>query len=98
MKPIQRCSTMTILPAAPWPRACARRVAWFSRTQEVPQGAFVREDKITIRWDGAEKAVCRTDEVYIPGPHNLETRWLPAHDGLCLRRAHGRHPPCAAHL
>ena len=48
------------------------RVAWFSRTQEVPQGAFVREDKITIRWDGAEKAVCRTDEVYIPGPHNLE--------------------------
>ena len=48
------------------------RVAWFSRTQEVPQGAFVREDKITIRWDGTEKAVCRTDEVYIPGPHNLE--------------------------
>lgn len=48
------------------------QVAWFSRTQEVPQGAFVREDKITIRWDGAEKAVCRTDEVYIPGPHNLE--------------------------
>lgn len=48
------------------------RVAWFSRTQEVPQGAFVREDKITIRWDGADKAVCRTDEVYIPGPHNLE--------------------------
>ncbi len=48
------------------------KIAWFSRTQEVPQGAFVRDGKIMIRWDGSEKAVCGTDDVYIPGPHNLE--------------------------
>ena len=47
-------------------------VAWFSRTQESPQGAFVRDGKITICWKGEEKTVCGADEVYIPGPHNLE--------------------------
>lgn len=48
------------------------KIAWFSRTQEVVQGAFVQDGKITIRWDGAEKVICGVEEVYIPGPHNLE--------------------------
>ena len=48
------------------------RVAWFSRTQEVEQGAFVKEGRITLRWKGEEKPVCGVDEVYIPGPHNTE--------------------------
>lgn len=48
------------------------QVAWFSRTQEVKQGAFVKEGRITLRWRGEEKPVCGVDEVYIPGPHNTE--------------------------
>ena len=48
------------------------RVAWFSRTQSVQQGAFVKDGRITIRLNGEEKSVCGVDEVYIPGPHNTE--------------------------
>ena len=48
------------------------RIAFFSRTQEVEQGAFVKEDRIILRWNGEEKPVCGVDEVYSPGPHNTE--------------------------
>ena len=48
------------------------RVAWFSRTQSVEQGAFVKDGRIMIRLNGEEKSVCGVDEVYIPGPHNTE--------------------------
>ncbi|MBQ2834052.1 MAG: UDP-N-acetylmuramoyl-L-alanine--D-glutamate ligase, partial [Clostridia bacterium] len=48
------------------------QVVWFSRTKEVPQGAYVRDGMIMLRLGGEEKAVCRAEEVYIPGPHNLE--------------------------
>ena len=34
--------------------------------------AFVRDDTVWLRMDGSEKRICRTDEIYIPGPHNLE--------------------------
>lgn len=48
------------------------KVLKFSRKREVREGAFVRDDHIIIRIGGSERKVCRTDEVYIPGPHNLE--------------------------
>ncbi len=48
------------------------RVAWFSRTQEVPQGAYVSGGKVTVRWEGKEQPICAAEEIYIPGPHNLE--------------------------
>jgi UDP-N-acetylmuramoylalanine--D-glutamate ligase len=48
------------------------RVLFFSRKQEVKEGAFVRDGQIMIRMDGNEKKICGTDEVFIPGPHNLE--------------------------
>ncbi len=48
------------------------KVAFFSRQAEVPQGAFVRDGSIIVRFAGEERAVCRTDEIRIPGPHNLE--------------------------
>ena len=48
------------------------RVLLFSRKGEVAQGAFVRDGKITLRLDGREEIVCPADEVFIPGPHNLE--------------------------
>ena len=57
-------------------RAMARglepRVAWFSRAQSVDSGAFVKDGRIIIRWNGEERPVCGVDEVYIPGPHNTE--------------------------
>ncbi len=44
----------------------------FSRLREVREGAFVRDGQIIVRLGGDERAVCRTGEVRIPGPHNLE--------------------------
>ena len=48
------------------------RVAWFSRTQAVPLGAFVENGKIMCAWGGETRPVCDVDAIYIPGPHNLE--------------------------
>ena len=48
------------------------RVAWFSRTQKVEQGAFVEDGKIVWLWDGVKSVVCSADRILIPGPHNLE--------------------------
>lgn len=48
------------------------RVAFFSRTQSVQNGACVEDGKIVWRWDGIIKPICDADQILIPGPHNLE--------------------------
>ena len=45
---------------------------WFSRTQDVDCGACVEEKNIVLKLDGQKHVICRADEVFIPGPHNLE--------------------------
>ena len=53
-------------------RQVRSRVMFFSRKREPAQGAFVRDGVVTVRWDGREEAILPADEIYIPGPHNLE--------------------------
>ena len=48
------------------------RILWFSRREEVSCGAFLRDGMIMLNLGGGEQAICRADEVFIPGPHNLE--------------------------
>lgn len=48
------------------------RVLWFSRQQEVENGAFVRAGQIIFRMDGVEQVICPAEAVRIPGGHNLE--------------------------
>ena len=48
------------------------RVAFFSRTQPVQNGACVEDGKIVWRWNGVMKPICDADQILIPGPHNLE--------------------------
>ena len=48
------------------------QVAWFSRKEKVSYGAYVSEGYIVLKLGEGEQAVCCCDEVYIPGPHNLE--------------------------
>ncbi|MBE5801885.1 MAG: UDP-N-acetylmuramoyl-L-alanine--D-glutamate ligase [Clostridiales bacterium] len=48
------------------------RVAFFSRTQKVENGAFVEGGKIVWQWDGVRKPICDAEQILIPGPHNLE--------------------------
>lgn len=53
-------------------KGLAAKIVWFSRTQQVPCGACVRDGEIVFALEGEESAVCPADEVFIPGPHNLE--------------------------
>lgn len=48
------------------------RVFFFSRKTELTEGAFVRNGNIIFKLDGNETVVCKTDDIFIKGPHNLE--------------------------
>lgn len=48
------------------------QIMCFSRKQEVAQGAFVRDGHVVVRFHGQEQVICKTEEIFIPGPHNLE--------------------------
>jgi len=45
---------------------------FFSRMAELSEGAFVRNGVIIFKHNGTETPVCKADEIYIKGPHNLE--------------------------
>ena len=55
-----------------FPEQVNSHVLLFSRRREVSEGAFVRSGRVVFRLDGQEKDICGTEEIYIPGPHNLE--------------------------
>jgi len=48
------------------------QVIWFSRREVPPFGAFVSEGNIVYGTNEDNRVICPADEVYIPGPHNLE--------------------------
>ena len=48
------------------------QVAFFSRTQQLENGAFVKDGKIVWQWNGETRPICDADSILIPGPHNLE--------------------------
>ena len=48
------------------------QVAFFSRTQQLENGAFVKDGKIVWQWKGETRPICDADSILIPGPHNLE--------------------------
>jgi UDP-N-acetylmuramoylalanine--D-glutamate ligase len=47
-------------------------VLWFSRKQEVEQGAFVRKGEIVFRREGSDEAIMAVGEIPLKGAHNLE--------------------------
>jgi UDP-N-acetylmuramoylalanine--D-glutamate ligase len=48
------------------------QVFWFSRKQRVAQGAFVKQNEILFRRDGAEEAVLKLADIPLAGAHNVE--------------------------
>jgi UDP-N-acetylmuramoylalanine--D-glutamate ligase len=61
------------------------RVMYFSRKEEVPAGCFIRDGRITFKdFDGVETAMGRTEEVRIPGDHNLENALAASAAALCM--------------
>lgn len=48
------------------------RKAWFSRREEVSQGAYLKEGQLWLAFRGERQLICDAGEVAIPGDHNLE--------------------------
>jgi UDP-N-acetylmuramoylalanine--D-glutamate ligase len=48
------------------------QVYWFSRRQEVTQGAYLRGDEIVFRTSKQEEVLLRREEIPLAGVHNLE--------------------------
>ncbi len=48
------------------------RAAFFSRRREVAEGAFLRDHRVVVRWEGREEAAGPVDEIPLPGAHNVE--------------------------
>ena len=69
------------------------QVMLFSRKEEVENGAFVRDGIIMTCWNGVETVICPADELYIPGPHNLENALAAA----CMATASGVAADVIAH-
>lgn len=52
---------------------CRATIVPFSRLEELEFGAYVKDDKIVIKEkDGSIVEICGTEELKIPGSHNLE--------------------------
>ena len=47
-------------------------VCYFSRKEELSEGAIVRDGQLLIRWQGQEYPLCRVSELGIKGGHNVE--------------------------
>jgi UDP-N-acetylmuramoylalanine--D-glutamate ligase len=47
-------------------------VLWFSRKQEVEQGAFARKGEIVFRREGSDEGIMAIGEIPLKGAHNLE--------------------------
>lgn len=61
------------------------RVALFSGRREVEAGAFCRDGRVIVRWDGREETAGEAAEIRLPGAHNLEN----ALAALCIAAAAG---------
>lgn len=48
------------------------KVLWFSRAEEVKEGAFIRDEGLIVRYNGQEFYICNIHKIKIPGTHNLE--------------------------
>ncbi|SNU99499.1 UDP-N-acetylmuramoylalanine--D-glutamate ligase [Megamonas hypermegale] len=47
-------------------------ICFFSSSQELEEGAFVKDGQLVIRWHGMLHAICKVDEMQIKGAHNIE--------------------------
>ena len=48
------------------------QVVYFSRKEELQEGAFLQEDWLTISWQGQVCRLCKVEDLKIKGGHNVE--------------------------
>lgn len=65
-------------------RLTRARILYFSRREQVQEGAFVQDGAIVFRMDGVLTRVTEADRVCIPGAHNLENALAAVCLGLCM--------------
>jgi UDP-N-acetylmuramoylalanine--D-glutamate ligase len=53
-------------------RECRGQILLFSREREVDEGAFLRQEEITVRFEGKDRKVCHVSEIQLLGAHNLD--------------------------
>jgi len=60
----------------PWIRAMAERIGsrvfFFSRQSTLPEGAFVADGEIRLRWEGKESRISAISDMKLFGGHNVE--------------------------
>ena len=47
-------------------------ICFFSSSQELEEGAFVKDNQLVIRWKGLMHVICNVDDMQIKGSHNIE--------------------------
>ena len=47
-------------------------ICFFSSSQELEEGAFVKDNQLVIRWKGLMHVICNVDDMQIKGSHNVE--------------------------
>ncbi|MBR2214198.1 MAG: UDP-N-acetylmuramoyl-L-alanine--D-glutamate ligase [Selenomonadaceae bacterium] len=48
------------------------QVCYFSRKEELPEGAFVENERLVLKWQGKRHELCAVAELGIKGAHNVE--------------------------
>ena len=61
------------------------QVFWFSRKEEVKQGAYVRDGRVLFRDAKGQREVMLASEIPLKGAHNVENVLA----AVCVRRSHG---------
>jgi UDP-N-acetylmuramoylalanine--D-glutamate ligase len=51
---------------------CQGQVLLVSRAQELDEGAFLKQEEVTVRWGGRVRKVCHASDIQLLGSHNLE--------------------------
>lgn len=50
----------------------ASQIVYFSRKKELEKGVFIRGDRIVSTLKGEEEEIMKTEEILLPGAHNIE--------------------------
>jgi len=53
-------------------KECKSQSFLFSRKKKLEEGAYVKEDRLSLRKNNKEYIICSRKDLKIPGPHNIE--------------------------
>lgn len=60
------------------------KLLFFSRKEILKEGAFVQDGNLVISLEGKTEKIIRTEDIYIPGPHNIENALAASLMAYCL--------------